>query len=185
VSLFDYTCHHCRIMHWHLMEAHRTLSNQLAIVSLPMPLDNKCNSNVRQTPPPHTNACEYAKLGLAIWRADRKLQHAFDDWIFTPEKPPPLGSAQQFAAQLVGSNRLAKALQDPWVQQQLMQGINIYATNYVHLNNGSMPQLIIGSRLTSGTFGNVTEFYRILQEQLQFNVPAQVPTSQPKPPNSG
>jgi hypothetical protein len=71
------------------------------------------------------------------------------------------------------------------VQQQLMQGINIYATNYVHLKNGSMPQLIIGSRLTSGTFGNVTELYHILQEQLQLNVPAQVPTSQPKPPNSG
>jgi uncharacterized membrane protein len=188
VSLFDYTCHHCRIMHWHLMEAHRTLSNELAIVSLPMPLDNHCNYTVRQTPAPHTNACEYAKLGLAVWRADREKQHLFDDWIFTPEKPPALPEAQQFAAKLVGSSQLAKALQDPWLPQQLMQGINIYATNYIHLGNGSMPQLIIGSQLTSRTFENVNELYRILQEQLGLRLNfAQPPFSppQPRPPNSG
>lgn len=186
VSLFDYTCHHCRIMHWHLMEAHRMLSNRLAIVSLPMPLDNHCNYTVRKTPDAHTNACEYAKLGLAIWRANPEKQHLFDDWIFTPEKPPDLPEAREFASQLVGGDQLAKALQDPRLPRQLMQGINIYATNYLHLKNGAMPQLIVGQRLTTGTFANVNELYKILQEQLGLNFaePASA-APQPKPPNSG
>jgi uncharacterized membrane protein len=184
VSLFDYTCHHCRIMHWHLLEAHRNLSNQLAIVSLPMPLDNQCNYTVRQTPRPHTNACEFAKLGLAVWRANRNVHHVFDDWIFTPEHPPELPQARQFAAQLVGSNQLAQALQDPWIPQQLMQGVNLYATNFSYIPTGDMPQLLIGGRLTKGTFANVVELYRILNAQLGLKTPESA-APQVKPPSSG
>jgi hypothetical protein len=70
VSLFDYTCQHCRVMHPQLKAVQYTFSNQLVIVSLPMPLDSTCNYMVKQTPRPHTNACEYARLGLAVWRAN-------------------------------------------------------------------------------------------------------------------
>ena len=187
LSLFDYTCHHCRIMHWHLMEAHRALSNQLSIVSLPMPLDNSCNYTVRQTPRAHANACEYAKLGLAVWRANRKAHHVFDDWIFTPEHPPALPVAHQFAAQLVGSNQLAQALQDPWIPLQLAQGINVYATNFFHFKNGSMPQLMVGPKLTSGTFSSVTDLYRLLNEHLGLKSPLPQPaaTLPSKPQSSG
>lgn len=166
VSLFDYTCHHCRIMHWHLMEAHQKLSNQLSIISLPNPLDSRCNSHIRITPPPHTNACDYARLGLAVWRANRKVHHQFDDWIFTPEHPPGLAESHQYAAKLVGSNQLARALQDEWVEKTLRQGVNIYSTNYLHLKNGHMPQLMIGTNLMGGTFGSTAELYRLLEKQL-------------------
>ncbi len=172
ISLFDYTCHHCRIMHWHLMEAMSHLSNQLAIVSLPMPLDNKCNYTVRQTPAPHTNACEYAKIGLAIWRANPAVHHQFEDWLFTPEQTPLPPVVRQYASALVGSNQLARALQDPWVEQELQAGITIYATNFYHLHNGSMPQIIVGQKLSSGTFGSVADFYKLLDEQLGIKPPS-------------
>ena len=122
-------------MHWHLMEAMSHLSNELSIVSLPMPLDSKCNYTVRQTPTPHTNACEYAKIGLAIWRVNHRLQHQFDDWIFTPEETPPREAVHQYASALVGSNQLAQALQDSWVDTELQIGIRIYATNYYRPKN--------------------------------------------------
>ena len=186
LSLFDYTCHHCRIMHWHLSEALGKLSNQLSIVSLPMPLDNKCNYTVTQTPRFHTNACDLAKLGLAVWRANRKVHHTFDDWVFTPEHAPSVPEAQQYAAQLVGSNQLAQALQDPWIQQQLVQGINVYATNYYHFRNGSMPQLIVGPKLTGGTFKSLDELYRLLDEHLGIKATTGSRTSsQPNPLTSG
>ncbi|HKQ39247.1 MAG TPA: vitamin K epoxide reductase family protein [Verrucomicrobiae bacterium] len=172
ISLFDYTCHHCRIMHWHLMEAHRKLSNQLSIISLPNPLDSRCNPNVRQTPPPHQQACDYARLGLAVWRANRKAQHQFDDWIFDPEKPPPLDQAQQYAAGLVGSNQLARAMQDPWVEKTLHQAIALYTTNNVHLKMGNMPQLIVGTNILGGTFRDTAEMYKVLEKQLGIKPPA-------------
>lgn len=172
VSLFDYTCHHCRIMHWHLMEAHHKLSNRLAIISLPNPLDSRCNSNVRKTPSVHMEACDYAKLGLAVWRANRKAHHDFDNWIFTPEHPPALAEAQQYAAKLVGSNQLARAMQDEWVTKTLQQGINIYSTNYLHYKNGNMPQLIIGTNLVGRTFGSTADLYKLLADHLGIKAPS-------------
>ncbi len=171
VSLFDYTCHYCRLLHGPLMAAHQQFSNQLAIVSLPMPLDNHCNYTVRITPAPHTDACEYARLGLAVWRANREKQAQFDDWIFASDKPPPLAQARQYAAQLVGTNALEQALQDAWVGQQLKQSIDLYATNSIHFGSGSLPQLIIGTNLTRGPV-NQADLLRLLDQQFGLRAPA-------------
>jgi hypothetical protein len=164
VSLFDYTCHHCRIMHGHLMEAHRTFSNKLAIVSLPMPLNSACNPTVKRTPSAHSNACEYARIGLALWRANRKVHAQFDDWVFTPETPPPLNEARAYATLLAGKTALA--MQDPWIDEQMARSIAIYSTNLNHLRNGNMPQIIISNKLASGTLSGVQELYRLLAENL-------------------
>jgi uncharacterized membrane protein len=166
VSLFDYTCHHCRIMHAHLMEAHKTLSNKLAIVSLPMPLDSACNGTVRQTPSAHSNACEYARIGLAVWRANRQAHGQFDDWIFASETPPPLPQARDYAMQLAGKAAFGQALHERWIDEQIQHSIAIYSTNLIHLGNGAMPQLIIGNKLASGTLTGVQELYQLLAENL-------------------
>jgi len=167
VSLFDYSCHHCRVMHPLIMQAHQAFGDQLGIISLPMPLDAQCNFTVRRTPRPHINSCDYAKLGLAVWHANRTVHPQFDDFMFATETPPPLEKAGQYAAQLVGGpDVLAKALSDGWVNQYLKLGIDIYATNSIYVHNGSMPQLIIGTNLTSGTLNSPGDLYKIVQEQL-------------------
>jgi uncharacterized membrane protein len=167
VSLFDYTCHHCRITHPIIMQAHQAFGDQLAIVSLPMPLDGKCNFTVNKTPKAHTNACDYARLGLAVWHANRGVHPQYDEFIFAPAEPPPLESARQYAAQLVGGpDVLNKALSDGWVNQYLKLGIDIYATNYIHVGNGSMPQIIIGTRLATGTIA-ADELRNTITQQLR------------------
>ena len=164
VSLFDYTCHHCKVMHGILKEAHRRFSNELAIVSLPMPLDNSCNYTVRMTPAAHSNACEYARLGLAVWHANRAAHPQFDDWLFEPEHPPELPAARQRAAELAGP-KLEASLTNEWVNQYLQLGISIYATNYYFARQGSMPQLIVGTNLIAGTV-NPDELFARLDTQL-------------------
>jgi len=165
VSLFDYTCHHCRIMHGTLQQVHKTFGEGLAIVSLPAPLDGQCNYTVPMTPVAHSNACEYARLGLAVWRANRKVHPQFDDWLFKPEHPPALEEARREAARLVGARNLQAVLTNQWVSQSLRLGIDIYATNFIHARQGSMPQLIIGTNLLTGTVG-VEEIHRRLDNQL-------------------
>jgi hypothetical protein len=167
VSLFDYSCHHCRVMHPIIMQAHQAFGDQLGIISLPMPLDAQCNFTVRRTPRPHINSCDYAKLGLAVWHANRAAHPQFDEFMFASETPPPIESARQFAAQLAGgADALGKALSDGWVNQYLKLGIDIYATNSIYIHNGSMPQLIVGTNLTSGTLNSPADLYKIVQEQL-------------------
>ena len=89
VNLFDYNCTHCRLLHPMLATVQRRLSNELAIVCLPMPMDSHCNSFVPSKYPTFTNSCEYARLCLAVWRANRFVFAQFDDWLFSPEKPAP------------------------------------------------------------------------------------------------
>lgn len=151
VSLFDYTCHHCRDMHPTLLEAQRIFSNRLVILSLPMPLDPGCNPTLLRPNPAHTNACEYARLGLTVWRADRTKHHEFDDYLFTGKSPPPLAEARQHAIDLVGSAKFANAAGDPWVQNQLALDVAVYQMAY-NSEKGQMPQLILGSNLAMGTY---------------------------------
>ena len=164
VSLFDYTCHHCRLMHPLLAEAQRTWSNHLAIVSLPMPLDPGCNPTVLRAHPLHINACEYARLGLTVWRAARAKHREFDDWLFSGDKPPPLPVAQAYAAQLVGTNAFVQARQDPWIEQQLKLDVAIYELAY-RAGQGQMPQLILGRSVALGTYSR-EDLMKLLVEHL-------------------
>jgi uncharacterized membrane protein len=171
LSLFDYTCHHCRLMHAHLMAAHRALSNRLAIVSLPMPLDPQCNFTVTRTHPDHVNACEFARLGLAVWRADRTKHERFEDWMFAPDRPPPPREARAFAEQLVGTNALARAWDDPWVTNAITLGVRLYATNYYGLGRGNMPQLILGTNIVTGNLRGPEDLYSLLAVNLGLTFP--------------
>ena len=167
VSLFDYTCRHCRTMHERLIEAQRTFSNELAIIALPMPLDPKCNPTMQRTHPDHTNACFYARLGLAVVRADRTKAWQFDQFILKPDRPPSAEDAMAFAAALVGAVSLQAALSDPWVEQQLRQSVSIYQMSF-NAGQGAMPQSIIGKRIAVGELRS-EDVYRILGEELGLN----------------
>ncbi len=164
VSLFDYTCHHCRQMHPILVESQRLFRDQLVILSLPMPLDPACNQTMTRPHPDHTNACAYARLGLTVWRADRAKHHEFDDWMFTGNKPPPLGEAQEKARQLVGVEAFERAAADPWVAEQLKLDVAIYELAY-RSGQGSMPQLILGPAVAVGTYPQ-DEMTKLLVDKL-------------------
>jgi len=177
VSLFDYTCHHCRDAHGILKEMQYRFSNQFAIVSLPMPFDRECNYTITKTQPAHVNACEYARLGLAVWQANRKVHPQFDDWLFEPEHPPDLAIARQRAAELVGHDRLQAALTNNLVNEYLQLGISIFATNYYHARQGSIPQLIVGTNLVAGP---ISAPALLSQLQTQLGLSARPPVSQPQ-----
>jgi hypothetical protein len=151
ISLYDYTCHHCREMHERVVAVQRSFGNKLAVVSLPMPLDAQCNPTIRRTHPLQTNACVYAKLGLSVWRAKRDAIQTFDDWLFGFEKPPPLADVTNKAVQLVGTVAFEAAIRDPWIEQQLRMDMDLFAISMRDYRNGSMPQFIIGSNIISGT----------------------------------
>jgi hypothetical protein len=149
VTLHDFTCSHCRELHAHLVEAQQIFSNQLVIVTVPMPFDPNCNPIMKRHNPKHTNACEYARLSLAVFRANRTKQHEFDEFLFTGEKPPAILSARERAAEAVGIDALNKALSDPWVDQQIQLGIALYDTAS-RAGHASLPQLMVGQQVAVG-----------------------------------
>lgn len=164
ISLFDYTCHHCREMHPLLEEAQRTFSNRLAIVSLPMPLDASCNRTMTRTPPSHTNACEYARLGLMVWRANPARHAQFDHFLMTGANPPGIAAAVARAVALVGTNDMARAAKDPWVEERLQFSLALYEAAY-RKGQGRMPQMIVGRNVAVGTYPR-DELFKLLVDNL-------------------
>ncbi len=159
VSLYDYSCHHCAAMHSRVQAVAREFPGKLAVVSLPMPLDNRCNPLIKRAPPAHINACAYAKLGLAVWRAKPGAIEAYDDWFFevfnssqaVPPQPPSLEAAKQHAIGLLGdAGKLEQALLDPWIDQQIAMDVGVFEVSWKEFKNDRMPQFIIGTNLVSG-----------------------------------
>jgi uncharacterized membrane protein len=166
VSLLDYTCRHCRKMHDLLLAAEQAHHGKLAILTLPMPLDAGCNKVIPQTAPPHVNACQYARVGLAVWRADPSKMDRFNDWVFEPETPPPLESIVGYAREIVGEEAFGRAMNDPWVERQLAQDIAIYEATFTRFGNGAMPQLVVGDNIVFGELENGMEDLEALLKDI-------------------
>lgn len=169
LSLFDYTCHYCREMHHHLMAIANVYSNKIGIINLPMPLDAVCNPIMPRTPKAHQNACEYAKIGLAVWRANKSLYPQFESYVFTGTDAPTIENVRIYASNLIGSETLAKALTDPWINDIIKLSTSIFATNAFYLGQSQMPQVIIGTNLISGYVQNTGVLVEQLEKQYKIS----------------
>jgi hypothetical protein len=167
VCLVDYTCVHCRALHPILLQTSRQFSNQLAIVCLPVTLSPLCNPFISHTDPrADTNACEYARLGLAVWRAKPGVHGEYDDWFFASTTPPPLNVAREHAAQLVGKDRLDSALADPWVAQQIQTDCKLYRANWLAADNSALPQIVMGNAVSSGPINSMEHLQILLNQYM-------------------
>jgi protein-disulfide isomerase len=171
VYLFDYTCSHCRALHPILVKTCQRLTNQLGVVCLPMSISPQCNPFLPRTSShADSNSCEYARLGLAVWRAKPEAQRQFDDWMFAAVKPPPLEQAREYAAQLVGADKLKSALADPWIQQQFLTDCRLHRANWLAVDSSAMPQIIMGDAVSSGPLNSVEHLLILLNRYLGMDV---------------
>ena len=171
VCVVDYTCIHCRGLHSILKTVSQQHSNELAIVCLPASLCPLCNpfiptANSRAS----TNACEYARLSLAVWRAKPAAYQQYDDWLFDGANPPALEQARSYAAQLVGAAPLRTALADPWVTQQILTDCKIHRANWLAVDNSSMPQIVMGNAVSSGPINSEEHLQLLLQQYMGLNL---------------
>ena len=166
VNLFDYTCPHCRELHWILVVTQRQFSNNLGIVSLPMPMSTNCNPLIPANFNSNSNACEFAHLGLAVWRTKPEAQRQFDDWFFSTDQPVSVEEARKYAEELVGADKLEKALSDPWVDKQILTDCQIHFANWQATGRPGMPQLILGGAVSIGPLNSVEHLQALLSRYL-------------------
>ena len=166
VYLFDYTCPHCRDLHGILADAQRQLSNELAIVSLPMPMSTNCNPLIPAHFLSSSNSCDYARLGLAVWLAKPEVQCQYNDWFFTPEKPVSVAEARDYAVRLVGADALEAALANPRLQEQITTDCLLHYANWQATGRPTMPQLILGQAVSLGPLNSVEHLFALLGRYL-------------------
>jgi uncharacterized membrane protein len=127
VVLFDYCCPHCRAAHGYLREGLRRYAGQIGVLMLPSPLDARCNPAIEETEPRFKDACELARLALAVFLADKGKFAEYDSWLFEPESPRSAADARQEAERLVTREKLSAALARPEVNERIARNVKAYS----------------------------------------------------------
>ena len=149
--MFDYTCHHCRKLHGFVRELIPKYNGKLSCLLIPVPLDAKCNSLMKTTQPDHVDACEYAKICLAVHQVAPKKYNAFDQWLFSEhDTAKPLKQVRAHADNLAGMDALSQAISSNALKAQLQKNIEAYKLNSKNGRSSSMPQTIIKDRAIFG-----------------------------------
>jgi uncharacterized membrane protein len=166
VCLFDYTCPHCRQLHLDLRQILRANSNAFTLVCLPVPMERGCNRFIGQTERRHLNACQYARLGVAVWKCQPGQFERFNEWFFTSEKPPALEDTKDLAMELGGAEAVQAVLATSWPDQQIERGLTLFELNLQSARQDELPQFMTGSRITFGAFENLAELRRHLEREF-------------------
>ena len=116
-------------------------------------------------PPPHYT--ELARVGLAVWVANREAFPAFDRWMFTFEsgdrwRPRSLDAAKAKAVELVGQAKFDAALADPWIDRYMQASIRIYGDT----GGTAIPKLVFGSRWVMPQLQDADDLVLILHNTL-------------------
>ena len=148
--LFDYQCSHCQKLHFILNEVVRRYHGTLAFVLCPTPLEHGCNPYVPAENNAFEHSCELARIGLAVWLSDWDAFVGFENWMFSYDsgsrwQPRSLEAARNQAKVLIGAQALEAAMADPWVEQYLHLGIQIFGKTVVN-GKGGIPKLIYENR---------------------------------------
>ncbi len=173
--LFDYKCPHCQAMHFMLDEVVRRYNGKLAFALCPVPLNTQCNPYIPRDVEAYKDSCELAKIGLAVWGADRAVFRAFDLWMFSWEsgdrwRPRRVDEAKAKAMELVGPARFDAARIDPWIDRYLQTCVRIYGTT-IQGGNNAVPKLVFGSRWVIPEPRDADDLIRILQTSLALPTP--------------
>jgi uncharacterized membrane protein len=173
--LFDYQCSHCQQIHFMLDEAIRRYAGKLAFALCPAPLNTQCNPYIPRDADEFKNSCELAKIGLAVWLAEREIFPAFENWMFTFEsgnswRPRSIETARAKAVELVGQAKFDAAWSDPWIGQYLQTSTQIYSKT-IQTGMGAVPKMVFGPRWVIPEPRNADDLVMILQESLAVPIP--------------
>jgi len=147
VEMFDYTCPYCRATHQAVRGAIEHFGDDLAIIVLPVPLDAACNRTVAYTAAEHAEACEIARIAVAVWRVNRKQFPSFHSWLFDPAYRPTAAEALQHAADLVGDKAIRDEMNRPHARNYVTKHVELYE----RVGSGSLPKILFSTSTVSGS----------------------------------
>ena len=160
VEMFDYTCPHCRRTHESLRAAEQKYGDRLAVISLPVPLDGKCNPTVRSTAASHSEACEIAKLAIAVWATDRKQFTQFHNYLF--ESQPNYAQAMVQARSMLDRTRLDSILSSSLPGDYVRRHVTLYQK----AGAGQIPKLLFPRTTTVGAIESKDAMIQLIEQHV-------------------
>lgn len=140
------TCSSCRNAHHDLSAWQSMHRDELRIEYRFAPLSPACNPRWQGTEPApeQRNACELAKLLLAVALVDRKQFKPFQAWLYEHQAGLTLEAANAEAESRIGRDDLTEALKNPAIAERLRSDVaqaerlQVVVVPKLLLNNGAV-----------------------------------------------
>ncbi len=163
VEMFDYACPHCRKTHATIKGAAAKLGGNLAVITLPVPLNNACNNSILVTDPKFIESCEIAKLAVAVWRTDPSRFSEFHNWMFEGEVPRTFATAKAHAETLVDAKKLAAELNSDLPGKYVAKDVELYKRS----GGGNVPKLMFPGTSIVGEFSAIDALADIIVREVK------------------
>jgi len=163
VEMFDYTCEHCRNTHRAIKGAFQHFGDDLAVITLPVPLDRRCNPSAKTSGGKHRDSCEISRIAIAVWRIDPEKFHTMHDWILQSTRTATATRRQ--AEQLVGREALQKELNFPTAAEYIARHTQLYK----RVGAGSVPKLMFPNASMVGEVSSTNVLCRRIEQELASN----------------
>jgi uncharacterized membrane protein len=159
--LFDYTCPTCRVVHQMVNDLLDQDRRWLGVLILPVPQNPSCNPNVTRIHPGRGQACQFARLALAVWQSRPDRYEDFESYLFATEEVPLLGLAMQKASELTGA-RIDPHRPDDQFDQIIRRSVEVYKAAGVE----KIPTLLLPNAFVAGQFPSVAELRAVLNGEF-------------------
>ncbi len=135
-EMLDYTCVHCRNTHHAIQAAMQQYGGRLAVVVLPVPLDSTCNPKITSTSAEHAEACQLAKLAIAVWHQAPDQFGGFHQWLMVNKRS--YTQAVAHAETLIDKQRLRTELDSRVPSEFIAKNVELYQ----RASAGTLPKLL-------------------------------------------
>ena len=152
VEMFDYTCPHCRNTHKTIKAACQKYGDDLAVITLAVPLNPSCNNAITNSGSHNADSCELARLAIAVWRVKPEAYAGFHSWLFDAGRNRTSREARQQAEQLVGKAALDKELASKTPAAYIARHVELYKK----VGSGAVPKMLFPTRIMTGEVNSVT-----------------------------
>ena len=160
VEMFDYTCEHCRATNAAIAIAKKNLGSDLAVLTLPVPMNKNCNPEINTASPAHAEACELSMLAIAVWRLDKEKFPEFHQWMFEGDAAPSYNDALAKAEALVGADSLKSELAKKVCSQYIARNVELYK----RLGGGPIPKMVFKQTTIVGKFTSGESLTYLIKE---------------------
>lgn len=161
VEMLDYTCSHCRQLHPRLMAAHQRYGDDLAIALYHAPLNRECNDHMPRGRKGRRDACEYARLALAVWELAPDQFADYHNWLMNGRAVPSIGQARQRAMRLVGD----QVLLNNTTRDKNTERLRAQCDNWNEIAK-SLPVLVFPNSAVVGGGKSNEELFAMLEQKL-------------------
>ena len=159
VEMFDYTCPHCRNTHFAVKGAFEHFGKDLAIIALPVPLEQSCNDAASGGG--HAGACELSRIAITVWRVKPSKFKEFHDWMFESTRVP--STARAHAEKLVGAQEFKKEYDSKIPGEYIKRHVALYK----RVGQGSVPKLLFPNSTINGEVNSKETLCRTIERELK------------------